>query len=415
VSGSTIDRLSRDAAVRDAARTGMPQPVRARSGKIIYWVDPAGRRLENDAHSNQPKGWASDPSKLGLPAVTKAGADKTRKRVADEAAATAKAKDDAERTKNLAHAAGDAVNAANQAMGYVWVDGKQMRVVQVDGNGAYTVQVDGGKPGPLAQTTAYGALNSDAIDGGTRFTLSYGQGDIFDGQAAGAHRYTPAGAGATGAAAEHSAAANQVGNTTNMVTIQEGLQRLANLAASDPAAYAAMVDRLHRARYLTDDQYAKAGGGYSNIVGAAFAAAATDTAVINGTPAGVHTTLDQLLDQKAAAGDKQDADTYKPVQRTYTDPDAIKAQAKSAAEAALGRQLTDEEAARLTGHFRSLENAEYDQIDAAGRNKQNASVTDPNVTGQIDAFLDSNSEQEQANYRAAGYGQALMKLFGVNA
>jgi hypothetical protein len=373
-------------------------------------VSRAGKRTVQDRFGNVVD--TGDPNAgKGRTSLGDSGKTKTE----DRSDAAAKAKVDAAAAADAA-AKNTPVYNANQELGYVWVDGKQMKVVKVGDDGAYTVQVDGGKPGPMTTTTAFGALDSSAIDGGARFTMNYGQGDIFDGQAAGQHAYTPQGVGATGAAGEHSQSANQVGNTTNMMTIQSGLQWLANLATTDHEAYGAMVDRLHKAGYLSDQAYAAAGSGtYSSIVGGAFADAARDTAVINSTPNGFHTRLDDVLDQRIAGVAAAKAAAYKPVARNYTDPEAVKASARSAAESALGRQLTPEEESRLTAHFHSLESTAYDQVDAAGRQDQNASVTNPSVPGQVNSFINDNNAQEQANFATSGYGRALMNLFGVKA
>lgn len=411
--GSTIETPGSQAAAQaEAARTGVPQPVKDKSGHVVYYVDATGAvvpiAVAQDAIQR-----ASQKSQPKAGPLTR-GQDKPPP--TDSKIPTTIAGLEQQQAQAAAAPQNNLVNAANQELGYVWVDGKQMKVVKVGDDGAYTVQVDGGKPGPMTTTTAFGALDSSAIDGGARFTMNYGQGDIFDGQQASAHGYTPAGAGATGAAGEHSQSANQVGNTTNMMTIQSGLQWLANLATTDHEAYGAMVTRLHQAGYLNDAQFAAAGTGtYSTIVGGAFADAAKDTAVINSTPNGFHTRLDDVLDQRIAGNAAAKAAAYKPVARSYTDPQEVIASARSAAQSALGRQLTPEEEQRLTAQFHGMESAAYDQVDAAGRQDQNASITQPSVPGQVNSFINSNDAQEQANFAASGYGRALMNLFGVRA
>jgi hypothetical protein len=142
--------------------------------------------------------------------------------------------------------------------------------------------------------------------------------------------------------------------------------------------------------------------------------------VLNSTDAkspGYTMTLDDLLNQKASAfadaQRKARAAAYQPTQRSFTDPAEVKATAKSAAQAAIGRDLTPEEEAKLEAHIHGLESTRYDQIDAAGRAGNNATVTDVSVPGQVDSFLDTEDPQEEANFRAAGYGAAMRNLFGL--
>lgn len=404
-SGSTIDRVTADEAKRQASRTGQPQPVRDRSGKVSYWVDAGGNRLENDPKRNQPKG-APVSNSGPLPPITAAGAAADKRRADDKAKA-------AEERAAHERATGLRLHQAQQRQGFVWVNGQRMRITSVADDGSVTVSYDGTEgTQPYPKTTAFDALDSEGINPDVPYLMSLGTQRGPDGTTT--MRTNP---GLTGSADSMDRQYNsRVGQ--NLMTVRNGVQWLANLSTKDPEAYTAMVDKLHDAGYLSDADYANSGGSWSSSVADGFARAARDTAVVNGTDGGADTTLDDFLTGKAGANkalrDKQRGQDYTPVERNFTDPTALRASAKDAAEHALGRFLTDEEEARLTSHFHGLEASMFDQVDAAGRAGGNATITQPNALGQIDDFLDSGAlEQEQANFRSAGYGDALKKLMGL--
>jgi hypothetical protein len=298
---------------------------------------------------------------------------------------------------------------------HVWVDGQYVTlapVVDAQGNlTGYTTTTVGGKTSrTLAVPSAFGALEVSQIDETTPFLMSHWQNGTpgTPGPVTG----KPS-AGGMFSNVFHSLATSGPG----ILTIGGGVAWLASLATKDHGAYEAMLQKLHDAGYLSDADLAEAAGHWSAAAGKAFALAARDTAVVNTTPAGRDTTLDEFLVSKAgayAAGQGAGKAPYQPVQRSYTDPAAIKAAAKDQAAQLLGRQLTPAEEGELVGHFRSLEDAKFDQIDSAGRAGTAASVTDPSAPGQIDSFLDSGPrEQEQADFRAAQMGQVIKRLFGV--
>lgn len=419
----SVDDASLNKARVAAARTGLPQPVRAPDGHIAYYIDSTGGVIPDAIAQDRLKstGKPFAPSDQGTP---DRGTAKLRQAQAQADANTPAA-------RAAASAAGD----ANAELGTVWVDGKQLTITSVNPNGSWNATIGQSKERPLAGflgTTAFDALdtaNGSNLSSDTRFTMNAGPADIFTGRTLGdghgyfgsdgtlgAPNYTPnrPGAANPASAGEYSAGANQASNSTNMMTVGQGLTWLVNLSIKDPGAYQAFVDQLHKANYLSDSQYAAAGGAYSSLVGQAFATAATDTATINGQANGFHTTLFDVLNQRAAAADAAKAKSYTPVQRTFTDPAALEAAARSQAQSDLGRDLTPEEVAQLTGGFHAQEAGMYDQIDAAGRAGKNASVVNPNPTGQVDSFIhDGPMAQEAASWHVAQYGAALRKLFGL--
>ena len=287
----------------------------------------------------------------------------------------------------------------------VWLDGKLVTVTiktGPDGTETYTATpVDGSKAGPAGtRPSAFGALDSQSIDPTSPFLMNRG-------------------------ATRPPGFMGPVAESANHMTVSGGVQWLAQLSTKDPGAYQAMLTKLYNAGYLSKQALNEAAGHWSAAAGQAFALAARDTAVVNTTEAGLNTTLDDFLQSKAGAAAAAEAasgsqkQAYQPVDRKYTDPEDLKANAKSVAEKVLGRQLTAAEEGQLVGHFRSLEDATYNQIDAAGRAQYDnpgapgATVTPPGQ-GQIDAFVDSPEHAAEANqYRAAEYGLALKQLFGL--
>lgn len=422
-SSSTIDRGSLNDAKKRAATTGIPQPVRNRAGGVLYYVDFSGAVVP-DAIAKDAIDRAKQKTQAAQDKANHIGHDLTGKVVPlhDNGAPLSPA----EQVQLTAQQ--QQVAQANQQLGYVWVDGKAMKVTTVNKDGSYDVTIGASKSQPMSNfmgTTAFGALDSgtaSALDPSTRFTMAYGQGDIFTGKTSaipmGGPNYgggnNTASAANPASAGEYSSTSNQVSNTTNMMTVGQGLTWLVNLSLQDPDSYKAMVDHLHDAGYLSDAQYAAGGGQYNSMIGQAFGQAATDTAVINAQPSGMHMSLYDYLAQRAAANKANQANSYKPVQRDYADPAALEGAARSLAQSDLGRDLTPDEVSQLVGHFHGLQDTMYDQVDAAGRQGQNARVTSPNVSGQVDTFIhDGANAQEAANWRVAQYGAAMNGLFGV--
>lgn len=331
---------------------------------------------------------------------------------APQRAAAKKAADEAAKAKTARE-----VSALNQDV--AWIDGKRVRFVGFDENGSPTYTLNGagnpnedGAPYVLSKPTAYGALEAGELaDQNTRFVMHNGTQMWADGSTGVRPNTKNPNWDSTNV---YKRAQQQYNRTTgtNYMTIGNGLQWLAALSMRDPELYATTLDKLHRAGYLTDAQYESAGGAYNAMAGMAFAKAATDVSVLNGQ--GENVDLMQYLDMRAggngALGGSGGQDEYTPTPREYTDPENIKASAKSIAQEALGRRLSEEEEAQLVGHFRSLEDATFDQIDAA-RGKSYR-VTPPGQ-GQINTFVEDGHEQEAANYRAAEYGLALKRLFGL--
>jgi hypothetical protein len=102
------------------------------------------------------------------------------------------------------------------------------------------------------------------------------------------------------------------------------------------------------------------------------------------------------------------------------------ANAKAAAENALGRQLNADELARFQQSFHSQEDTYYNQVDAYEKGKAATQATgdssnsagftaaQPDASGQAAALVQSPQYgQERANYSAGNYYQAIAQMFGI--
>lgn len=353
---------------------GWVVPIKDRRGNVLYYADPVtGARV---------------PRKITGPA-TGPGSGNTTTTAQAQAVTT---------NRTTRPQAANPAPATSSPVQRVWLDGQYVTVtVGPDGTWTTAQVTDPSKPGAPAQSpSAFDALDGNQLETSAPFLMGYKFGDP----------------------TKPTDIANPFAQLTNVsrsvMTVGGGVAWFAELATKDPEAYQAMLDKLHNAGYLTDADYASAAGHWSSSAGTAFATAARDVAVVNTTTAGQNTTLNNFLDSKQGALEAKKAASsaaaYKPVDRQFTDPEDIKATAKTEAQQVLGRELTPGEESQLVGHFRGLETAMYDTIDAAGKAGGPATFTKPG-SGQIDHFVDDGArEQEAANFHAATLGQALKNL-----
>lgn len=212
------------------------------------------------------------------------------------------------------------------------------------------------------------------------------------------------------------------GSNQNIMTISAGVLWLRNLAARDRTAYNRLVVMLRDAGYLNGSDEELPLNGYSQGVGAAFAYAANDLAHAN-QGGDERTLMEYLGDRGQAYADylaQQEADraaeeAYQPVERQYQDPATLRAAVKEAAIAALGRKLTDEEEARFEAAFRARENDFYDQLDTARENETQFAAYAPDVSGQVDDFIEGDEFQTEAAAKRIGeYATGFMRMMGLN-
>lgn len=423
MSSEPITQKDLDDAKAKAAESGVPEPVKDKSGKILYYVDLRGAVVPKTIAEEQRQvaGVDADPTDTRGVLDSKGGLVHHDSRV-DMQAANVQIRSGATLKQQASErtAAQSAIDSG-VASGFVWVNGQRRQVV----NGALVYDNsavgDDGKPtNKLSQnSTVFNALNlTDIPNSSAAFLMSISPTDIFTGT-------DPAG-GYRPATGDHSAAANTVQNGHQMMSISNGLEWLANLAAKDAPTYTEIVKHLKDANYIpdtTNDQVFNADAAHG------FALATRDLAIVNSRAGGENVTLDQFLGQaqqaKADARAKGAA-SYQGVDRSYTDPESLKQTLKAAAQDALGRALTDEEEAKFLSAFRGKESAMYDTLDTAGRAQAGAAavgegapgatVTRPDASGQAEGFLDSPEfEQEKFGTALGKYGQILQSMVGLSS
>lgn len=90
-----------------------------------------------------------------------------------------------------------------------------------------------------------------------------------------------------------------------------------------------------------------------------------------------------------------------------TDPTALNQTLQSAAQSALGRNLSDAELKTFVNHFHGLERNAYNTAGAGG------TYTSPDVTGQAMTEVDKQHSAEEQQKLAAGYEDTIQQLLGV--
>ncbi len=201
------------------------------------------------------------------------------------------------------------------------------------------------------------------------------------------------------------------------VTINAQLANLRAMSVNDPEAYAAYLWRLWAAGFLGSGPWETINtGAWSKEAGDAFVNAAVTVADLQAN--GVEVSFDDYLDKAIAGRDKDgdgqpdDGSTTPPTINAFTDPETLRLTVQSAAQAALGRDLSESEANAFLSVFRDLEakanaTANAAQTDTTGGTYD---TSRPDASGQAAAFVESGSPTEADSYQMAGYGDALRSL-----
>lgn len=452
-------------AARRAAQTGVPQPVSDKSGLLLYYVDADGAvvpdAIAQDAYSR--RGLAFQPSAQGAAHDGTLGPAQ-RDQAAYLAAHTppptpgqnAATQNDYNR---LAQRPGGYYNGqfvppdgalpGDYAVGNPTAikPGKNPGMVSVtdhNGNTVERVPMTPAEQHVVSEQMAaatYSALNVPSNAANRTFILSQGPGGLaptgIDVATLGSRQDNRQDLqlGPRGEYANQPINSPQVQNAAQTMSLQDSVQWFAKLAASDPSTYNALVGLLNQAGYFSSS-------GTGNYL-------PTSALPLNGFtfPAGeawVRAGLD--LSAANAGGDNRDMMTWLKSRsqgyqdylnsgagfvaqsRAYQDPATLAASAKSAAQAALGRNLTPAEEAAFEAHFRSLENQGYDSRDSADQARTVAqftgqtggvgggSYTLPDTTGQADQFVNDNPQfaQEKAGYSALELTKGLVNFLMGN-
>lgn len=197
---------------------------------------------------------------------------------------------------------------------------------------------------------------------------------------------------------------------TNMMTLDAGIQWFRKLSNADPETYDTIIEMLIDGDYLPESVVK---GMYTREAGRGFGEALADLAENNsaGNTDDLMTFLEKISTAGRAAREEAKRRAFEPIRREYTDPAQLMATARAAAEDLLGRGLTEEEAARFAGRFRGLEDAVFDQIDAAGQSGGTARVVIPNASGQAEAFARSEEfRDDRARQLAGGFMDSFQQL-----
>lgn len=442
----SVDENSLTQAKAKAAASGLPQPVRAPDGHIVYYVDWTGGVIPDtlaaeQLHAAGQRFLPSDQSKD--PATVRARLEQ------QQAEATAQ--------YNTQKAGGNkALKAANDEVGYVWVNGERKLITGFDAKGNPIVgwqNADGtmlkdknGKPvttqnAPPGDTSVFDAIpNNTALDSAPIFNLGSGETSIWTGAHQGGvygdvqpnstfggdnntGQFTPDHPGNTNfAAAEHGYQANTVSNGRTRMTVGEGVQWFLDLSQNHPAEYEELVRQLVAAHYLTPALGEASGGGFSNDAAAAFARATMDLAQVNNhSTNGRMVALPDFLDRKAKAAQKAAADSTQPVTREFEDPATLHYAARQAAQQLLGRNLTPSEQAAFDASFHGQENHYYNDLDATQRAQAAAGVmqqagpantaTKPDATGEAnDYVMGDQFTSQREGYSMVEYLKAFHSL-----
>jgi hypothetical protein len=274
------------------------------------------------------------------------------------------------------------------------------------GNTAFDALTVGATYGPLA-----------GVKGDEQFTMATGPTNVMTGMPVSDSSFSSK-------LGDHGSEANTVANGTSKMTIAEGVQWLANLSSQNPQAYTQLVNELKHAGYTGQNGMADMiGGAYSEQVGLAFVKAAKDLSVMQQST-GSSMGLDDFLAAKTQAVKDAAGAAYQPVARDYADNGTLQAAAKSAAEEAIGRNLTAQELATFEASFRNQQTGYFNQYDAAKKAQAEAAATgqsapgpngvQPDSSGQASALVQGPGfQQDRANYQVQQYTQALAQLFGV--
>lgn len=427
---SLTPRVTRTNSVFPQSNYGLREIRDPRNNKLLGYVDIAGREFSPDGKRTSglpvsggygsyvatiPRGPQQDAANRALNVETAA---EQRKRSAEaKAAGIEKHQAEVKAARPLIDSPMTVDGILQRPFGMTMDPSKATvtggKVTDADGNDISKSALGAVAAQRSRAAAVFSGLNLSAIEPSQKFVMSYGADQTID--PATGEKVIPQVNDNMNSNRRHQEQTTPPPKPTqNLMTIQEGVRWLQQLSVKDPAAYNQMVVKLRNASYLSGKDEDLPLNGWSTTVGQAFAYAAQDLA--GASNAGETRTMNEWLDArgKTFADSMAQADVYHPVDRHYTDPAALAATARSAAEQLLGRSLTDAEAARFSAHFKGLEDANYNAIDAAGRAKGSATVTDPNAAGQAEAFVRSPEFNADRSKQLVGtYMDAFKSLMGL--
>lgn len=210
-------------------------------------------------------------------------------------------------------------------------------------------------------------------------------------------------------------------------TVAGGVEWLRDQAVNNKEGYNSLVAQLYQAGYLSESDVRF--NSYTSKVAEAFAEAAYDTVSVNaGRDAGSVISLMDNLDNIIKGFDESGmgpnakggrGGAAQPPVRVdqYTDEATLRENVRSAAQAALGRSLSDEEEAAFFGAFRSKEKGWNDERHTAELNEFNgtaASVHDrPSAAAESAGYVREGFAQEKAGEDLASYVGVMNRMMGL--
>lgn len=196
-------------------------------------------------------------------------------------------------------------------------------------------------------------------------------------------------------------------------TIEEMLQEFAALAYSSNADYLGIQQQLYAGGFFGSGM--KFGevrwGSWDTATKDALVKALVETAQI--AKSGVPIDFPTFLAERAKKG--SDAAKAGSAQvNQFTDPAAVSQSAQAAAEQAIGRRLTADEAERFSTYFHSKEGAYNTTLNAvqSGAAQGQVDVMRPDLSAEAQTYVEDHYGSEQGAYQGAKYVQMLQSMLG---
>ncbi len=214
------------------------------------------------------------------------------------------------------------------------------------------------------------------------------------------------------------------GTNDQSATVESQLNNLRAMSVNDPEAYTAYLYRLWAAGFMGSMPWEEVQtGAWTRQAGDAFVEAAI--AVVDLQASGVEVSFDDYLDKLITGRDKDGdgkpddpaAAAAAPVTTVnqFTDPEALRVQVQSAAQTALGRDLTAAETDAFLASFRSQEEKYNADRNAAAADTEGGTfnLTTPDAGAAAANYAIEGNEAEGEGYQLGGYFTQLKQMMGV--
>jgi hypothetical protein len=192
------------------------------------------------------------------------------------------------------------------------------------------------------------------------------------------------------------------------MTAEQVMKQFAAMSQNDPMAFAAIQKELQDGGFYGSATHVY--GGWNGQTETAVADAMTQYVKV-AQAGGVAENFRTFLDHQAQANTGINGNDPGGAggggaaarQTILDDPEALKSAAMTAAQAALGSGLSEDQLNKFVAQFQGAQ-ASYQQ-------STNSTVVQPDATSDAMAFAQKSDPQGYANHQATGYMSALMNLF----